>query len=191
MITNASAAMGNLLDNYRKLQAKVDQRWQEVVRGYGPMIHCTRGCHDCCCHISVFAVEAAALALAAQQWPASKIAARRTALPAAADKEPCPLLDNGLCRLYNDRPLICRTQGLALLVRDKDRVLLDWCPLNFGSANQVPAAAILDLDRLNQALAAVNGLFVHQFAPARLWPERIGVAEALRLSIPTHILDTD
>jgi len=165
----------DVLANYRNLQAKVDAHWQSVVRDHGALMACGRGCHGCCCHFGVFAVEAAAIALAA-----GKCGWQTTVTPAAADA--CPLLEDGLCRLYDHRPLICRTQGLPLLVHDTSGRRVDWCPLNFKGIKSIPADAILDLDRLNQALVTVNRLFIEQYPPARDWPERIMVAQVLDLA---------
>lgn len=164
-----------LLTNYRSLQAKVDAHWRAVVKDHGAKMACARGCHGCCCHFGVFAVEAAAIGLAAgkRTWPKSR---------APESTDACPLLEDGGCLFYDDRPLICRTQGLPLLVRHTDGHRMDWCPLNFKGMTEVPVSAALDLERLNQTLVAVNRLFIEGYPPARNWPERIMVAEVLELA---------
>lgn len=54
--------------------------------------------------------------------------------------EPCPLLDQeGRCRVYAYRPLVCRMIGLPLLTADGD-VLENACPIQ----DQFPAYAALD-----------------------------------------------
>ncbi|HEX5633170.1 MAG TPA: YkgJ family cysteine cluster protein [Gemmatimonadales bacterium] len=55
--------------------------------------------------------------------------ARFDALCDAHDSEPCPLLgDDGRCRIYADRPLVCRMLGLGMRTRS-GRVLDNACPI--------------------------------------------------------------
>jgi Fe-S-cluster containining protein len=47
------------------------------------------------------------------------------------DQVPCPLLDaRGECVVYPHRPMACRVEGLPL-VDVRDRLLGEWCELNF------------------------------------------------------------
>ncbi len=166
------------LKSYRELIAKVDAQWRRSAELLGQRLHCGPGCCACCRHISVFPVEAAALALAAKDLPDEQAKAlRRKAAQSAADG-PCPLLDAaGRCILYAARPVICRTQGLPLLIRTDRGAQVSSCPENDLSEATIPAGAIVDLERLNEILVAVNRLFVQTAMPAA--PERIPIAAAL------------
>jgi Fe-S-cluster containining protein len=43
--------------------------------------------------------------------------------------EPCPLLgDDGRCRIYRDRPMVCRLIGLPMLTQ-ADRIIENACPI--------------------------------------------------------------
>ena len=93
---------------------------------------------------------------------------------------PCPLLEESRCLLYTARPIICRTHGLPLIMTQDGERTVDFCPLNFQGLDTLPGNAVIDLDRLNTTLAAVNALFVaeyyHGSPPEK---ERLTIAEAL------------
>ena len=56
---------------------------------------------------------------------------------------------------------------------------MDCCPLNMEQCESLPGSVVIDLDRLNSVLVAVNALYLSQIdTPADL-PERLSIAEAL------------
>jgi hypothetical protein len=171
------------LGNYRDLISRVDAICQRIEEGHRSEITCTRGCDGCCRHLSLFPVEASTLALALRDLPMSdrrRVRERaRTALPS----DPCPLLEQHRCLLYAARPLICRTHGLPLLVNRDGRRQVDYCPLNFKGVSSLPGSAVIDLDRLNETLVAVNLCFVSVPEHPSPWPERLTIAEALLLEM--------
>lgn len=172
------------LTSYRQLVAKVDAHWARSAGLLGARLHCAPGCCDCCRqHISVFPVEAVNIALALDALPGGKAdALRRRAARAPADG-PCPLLDDdGRCALYAVRPIICRTQGLPLLIATDTEDQVAACPKNEVAGEPLPADAVVDLERLNRILAAVNRLFVQSVMPRA--PERIPIAAALEIRMP-------
>ncbi len=171
------------LDTYRKLIAKVDAQCRRSRDLLGARLHCGPGCCDCCRHIAVFAVEAVALAAAFKELGAEQAGAVRRRAAVADSDGACPLLDvGGRCVMYAARPVICRTQGLPLLVREKAALRISACGRNDFSAAPIPAGAAVDLERLNLLLAAVNRLFVARNRPR--CPERITIAQALKMEIP-------
>ena len=161
------------LRNYRQLVARVDELCARIEGDFREGIVCRLGCDGCCRHLSLFPVEAAALA-----------AEIRERTREAAEDGPCPLLKDGACLLYGARPLICRTHGLPLLGRRDGERFIDYCPENFKGMESLPASAIIDLETLNATLAAVNRLFVKESGgdEARA-EERITIARALRSNI--------
>ena len=64
------------------------------------------------------------------------------------------------CSIYESRPLICRTQGLPLLLESEEGELeVDFCPLNFaepGATDELDSENLVPLEDLNLALAMVN-----------------------------------
>jgi uncharacterized protein len=169
-----SAPIPALLDNYRALVAKVDAMCDRISSA------CRPGCSGCCRHLSLFPVEAHALALATAQLPA---AVRRRLLarvrqPDRADG--CPFLDQDRCLVYAARPIICRTHGLPILVLADDGKRIDFCPRNFQGVASLSGQDVINLELLNQSLAAINTLFIKEAAPDRRDGERITLAEILR-----------
>jgi len=167
------------LSNYRQLVARVDALCARIEGDFRERIACRRGCDGCCRHLSLFPVEAAALAAALTEAPAALAAEIRKRARAAAEDGPCPLLKDGVCLLYEARPLICRTHGLPLLGRRDGERFIDYCPLNFQGMESLPASAVIDLETLNATLTAVNRLFVKESGgdEARA-EERISIARA-------------
>jgi uncharacterized protein len=163
------------LENYLALQSRVDELCGRTAARFDSQISCRPGCDACCRHLSIFAVEAAALkqALCALPDPDADFIRRKAEL--AGPEAPCPLLHNGLCLLYRARPIICRTHGLPLLISRDGESGVDFCPENFRELSSIPGSAVIDLDRLNATLTAINALFLHAFPG----PERLTVAQAL------------
>lgn len=174
-----------LLDNYRQLVTKVDALCAGIVGRFREHLACRRGCDACCRHLSLFWVEAAAMALAVESLEQGRREEIRARARLADSAGPCPLLAEGACLLYEQRPIICRTHGLALLTTTSDGGRqVDCCPQNFRDLASLPAAAVIDLEKLNATLAAVNALFVAEFfAGAKAPRERLPLAEALLLDL--------
>lgn len=172
-----------LLSDYRRLLAKIDAHAAAVTATCGDQLRCGPGCDSCCRHLTVAAVEALALAAAVAELPSAQAEELRQAA-ATADAQACPLLADGLCRLYAVRPLICRTHGLPLLVEDQAGRRVDFCPRNFGGAESMPGSAVLDLERVNTLLSLLNRQALERCAAAGLeLPERLSLAAALSLQL--------
>ena len=110
-----------------RLHAEVDARAGALAAEHAARLQCRRGCSACCVDdISVFAIEA------------ERIRANNKELLAQGAPHPpgaCAFLDaEGACRIYADRPYVCRTQGLPLRWLEPERSveLRDICPLNEG-----------------------------------------------------------
>jgi hypothetical protein len=159
---------------YRHLLERLDA-WSAQVRPlHEDRMACRPGCDDCCRrHLSVFPVEAEALARAVRDLPGREYAAIEAhiarwdqAFGARPGEAPCPLLQEARCLLYHARPVLCRTHGFPLLTRpsgDPDSGepgFLTWCEKNFRDAPDIPVSpgGVLDLDRINRVLGAVQAL---------------------------------
>ncbi|SNB46667.1 YkgJ family cysteine cluster protein [Geobacter sp. DSM 9736] len=167
------------LENYRVLIAKIDDFCNRVTEDLAEHIACRPGCDGCCRHLTLFPVEAAALISALAKAPpelAEQITER--ARQATPDGD-CPLLINGRCALYESRPVICRTHGLPLLIREDAASRLDHCPLNFKTLESIPGHLILDITPLNAMLVSVNALFTAERPATFPERERISISEAL------------
>jgi len=162
---------------YRALLAQVDQLCARIVAAFPGQIACRAGCAACCTLQGVLPVEAANLALAFGQLPVTDAAALRARLHAPAGEECCPLLTDDCCPLYAARPVICRTHGLPLLVEDAAGRRVDRCPLNFTGLDTLPGSAVIDLERLNQALVMANRHFLATCFPDGGLAERVPLRE--------------
>ena len=107
---------------------EVDTRANALAQVHGARLVCRRGCCLCCVDgLTVFEVEADNIRRKHPELLA-------TGTPHAVGA--CAFLDDqGACRIYADRPYVCRTQGLPLRWLDEDDSgefieLRDICPLN-------------------------------------------------------------
>lgn len=90
-----------------RLHAEVDAETSRLHERHRERLQCRRGCSDCCVDdLTILDLEAERI--------------RRKHAELLVDDEPhprgaCAFLDvNGACRIYEDRPYVCRTQGLPL-----------------------------------------------------------------------------
>ena len=143
----------------------------KVSSRYTAHLNCHAGCSGCCQHhLSVFPVEAASIRKAINSLPQeTQECVRKQALAvneqeARSESIACPLLVDDKCAIYNQRPLICRTQGLPLLIQAEDDAEygtseVDFCPLNFTTPEAIDDLDedhLVPLDALNLKLAIVN-----------------------------------
>ncbi len=122
---SAGAARADRLAPLLRLHAAVDARAGEIAALHGARLQCKRGCSGCCVDdVTVFAVEAERIRMHHAQL---------LSVGAPHPEGACAFLDaDGACRIYADRPYVCRTQGLPLRWIDAEREveLRDVCPLN-------------------------------------------------------------
>jgi Fe-S-cluster containining protein len=174
--------MDNPLANYYQLVSKVDALCRVIQDVLAGQITCSEGCSSCCTAITLFPVEAAALNAALEVLPEARRAAILRHVAEHAGGERCPLLEDHRCLLYAARPIICRTHGLPIIYSEGAERKADCCPLNLmDGAQPVSGTAIIDLDRLNTLLVAVNALFLSHADVAGL-PDRMTIAEALKVN---------
>lgn len=122
---------------------------------------CARGCSACCVDgLTVFAVEAERI-----RRQAGELLARGAPHAPGA----CAFLDGeGACRVYGERPYVCRTQGLPLRWLDAGDAgqpveLRDACTLNFDDdgppIEELPEEQCWTLGPPEQRLAAIQRAF--------------------------------
>ena len=166
------------MNNYRHLVARIDALCHGIMEALGDQITCSEGCSACCTAITLFPVEAAALAAALDALPEAEAEDIRGHVAEHATRERCPLLHNHSCLLYGARPIICRTHGLPIIFGTGQERRIDYCPRNLTDRETLPGSAIIDVDNLNSLLVAVNALFLSKSDVLDM-PERITIAEAL------------
>lgn len=115
-------------------------------------MQCGKGCHGCCeDDLTVFEVEAAPI----RERHAALLATGRAGSVGA-----CAFLDaQGACRIYAERPYVCRTQGLPLRWLEDEQVeLRDICPLNEAGVpiEELEAEACWTLGPAEEQLACLQ-----------------------------------
>ena len=171
--------MDKLLKNYRELISRIDQHIEQLARVHGDNIFCKKGCDDCCRHLALFPVEAFNLARAFGAL--DDLSREKIEKQARENSGICPFLQDHICMVYSDRPVICRTHGYPLYMEKDGEGMVDFCPKNFKGATEFSRSDMLDLDRLNTLLFAVNNHFVACFEED--FPDRIWMKQALTLSL--------
>jgi uncharacterized protein len=116
------------LDAVTRLHAEVDRETDRLRAVHAARLQCRKGCSGCCTDgLTVFEIEAECI-----RRHHAELLSWNTPHPPGA----CALLDGaGGCRIYADRPYVCRTQGLPLRWIDlkpdaEPAELRDICPLN-------------------------------------------------------------
>jgi hypothetical protein len=181
--------MADAYQRYQQLVARVEAFGQAIHQRYAGQINCRSGCDGCCYQqFTVFPVEAqhlaqavAALTPEARQRLRQRLQRQDEAWQMVDEPQPCVLLDQGRCSLYNGRPLICRMHGYPLssaLIERPDGGHRDCCPLNFTdmSLEAIAAQAVYNLDLVNQTLVAINHLFVREYG---LPDKRVTIKQAV------------
>lgn len=136
-------------DAYLQLVMEIDRFVSELVEGrLAGKIRCRPGCSACCMEFSVLPLEAAML-LAGRDC---------RAVDAPHRKGRCVFLRDDRCTVYPRRPIICRTQGMALAYINEieERIEVSACPLNFGEDDVLEQADLLFMDGFNERLAVLN-----------------------------------
>jgi Fe-S-cluster containining protein len=154
--------MSHFLDNYTQLTARVDALCHGIAATLGKQITCSAGCSSCCTAITIFPVEAAAMRKALENLPDIQAEEIRRQISEHAADERCPLLLHHHCMLYDARPIICRTHGLPIVYTSDDQRNSDCCPLNLTEAESLSGSSVVDLDKLNTLLVAVNTIYLTQ-----------------------------
>ncbi len=155
-----------------ELRLKVDSFFARVQLAHSEAFACRHGCADCCAvDLTIFPVEAGPIEEALKAAPDSllqAIAARRTR------NDHCVMLVNGACAVYEQRPIICRSQGLPLLA-DEERAV---CPRNFvgSDLDGLATGDVLNLNTLNTLLSVLHQIYCRETGSS---PERIRVADLL------------
>ncbi|HSN26068.1 MAG TPA: YkgJ family cysteine cluster protein [Kofleriaceae bacterium] len=146
------------MSRYPELAAKVDAFFQRVEQRHGSEMQCQTGCSDCChARLTVTSVEAAAIVDEISTWSPERRAA--LAANAAASDARCAALDTaGRCMIYGVRPIVCRSHGAPIRLREGSLPVVRACFRNFPAGPEKAAPdCILDQQTLSALVLAVNG----------------------------------
>ena len=132
-----------LIEEVEHLAAPIAERLHEHLR-------CAPGCASCCRPFSLSPLEAALIAEHLKSEPDTACAS-----PGPGN---CRFLARDLCTAYQNRPLICRTQGLPIGYIDEmnEQIEVSACPLNFPDDHPFTLEDLLLLDPVNARLGELN-----------------------------------
>jgi hypothetical protein len=146
-------------DALERLYSDADEAVRRLAAIHGARLACRPGCGQCCVDgMTVFAIEAA------------NISRRHAPLLSGAEPHAagaCAFLDEvGRCRIYDDRPYVCRTQGLPLRWTEERGdgavvELRDICPLNDGGipVEELPSGECWTIGPFEERLALADIAF--------------------------------
>jgi Fe-S-cluster containining protein len=159
-----------------ELSAKVDAFFARVEARHGDDMQCSTGCSDCChVRLTVTHVEAAAIRAELARWSPDRRAAL-VANVAAARPDRCGALDPaGRCLIYAARPIVCRSHGAPIRLRQGSMPVVQACHKNFTRVAPDPDC-VLDQETLSALVLAVDQAAAS--APERDRP-RIDLAQLL------------
>jgi Fe-S-cluster containining protein len=120
------------------LHRRIDEQVRPLEALHAEGLVCARGCSSCCVDdITVFTVEAALI----RHHHRRLLEEGEPHAPGA-----CAFLDEeGACRIYPERPYVCRTQGLPLRWLDEGWPE-DWTERRDICELNEPGVALLELD---------------------------------------------
>lgn len=129
-----------------ELTAKIDGFFTRVETRHGADMQCRTGCSDCChTRLTITRVEADAI----------RALGRRVTLN--PDPTLCAALDaQGRCQIYEARPVVCRSHGVPIRMREGSLPVIRSCHRNFTETSPDPDC-ILDQETLSALVLAVNG----------------------------------
>jgi Fe-S-cluster containining protein len=155
-----------------ELQLNTSSFFNQFYQKHQAHMQCKAGCAQCC-HVDLSIFEGEAVAIL--QWAINLDKEKKQELLALLNSpeqttvfkknKACVFLRNNQCTIYEARPIICRTQGVALqykskINKDETQINVDVCPLNFIEQNSFPEQKEwLDLDRLNSLQSIAENFY--------------------------------
>jgi Fe-S-cluster containining protein len=118
-------------NDYLQLRQKLDQEILRLEKKHKKHLACKKGCDLCCLNFSVFPIEFEVIREETRGAYNPLLAAPESE---SENSGSCAFLSNHACTIYESRPFICRTHGLALLYVNDDDWELSHCELNFTEA---------------------------------------------------------
>lgn len=145
-----------LSKEYYHLRSEIDTVCHRLEELHSSFLVCASGCTGCCMDFSIFPVEFHSVF--------EEIKGKRFEYNRSASEGECIFLVDGLCSIYESRPVICRTHGLPLLSMGEEQWELNYCVLNFTeAAPEFDESNTFPQDRYNSMLFMLNKKFIESF----------------------------
>jgi uncharacterized protein len=153
-----------VIQKYDTLRFEVENECAQLHKGHQQHTKCAKGCSDCCMNFNLLPVEFYSIL--------NNIKSSQLILSECVNNETCPFLYEGLCQIYDYRPLICRSHGLPILTMDTEgeNWELSFCPLNFTKADDdyFDNENCYEQDRFNSKLYLLNLEFIEHWEGVNL-----------------------
>lgn len=158
----------SMMDRYVQISSAVDAEFARNRGIYGNKLQCRAGCSDCCSQLfQITEIEAARVSEGVKSLPSALrerlkgkavpyLETRRKmitaegepeswgSLPPVGSRLPCPALEDGVCSIYEFRPLICRKFGIPLYNPDKPGQVFA-CELNFKAGDSIEDDELVEI----------------------------------------------
>jgi Fe-S-cluster containining protein len=147
------------MSRYPELAAKVDAFFDRVMARHGDQMACNSGCSHCChARLTVTSVEAGAIRALVATYPNDQRAVLAANVAAAAPDRCAALDPSGRCLIYAARPIVCRSHGAPVRLRENSLPVVTACRDNFTAAGPgaVDADCIIDQTTLSAMTLAVD-----------------------------------
>jgi Fe-S-cluster containining protein len=186
---------------YLRIARDWESEFDRNRQRYKERIQCRKGCTDCCHHLfQITEVEAAFISqgvkrLSVEERERLRERARRYSkdreallaekaapdawgsLPPPGLRLACPALEDGACRIYSNRPLICRRYGIPLYNPQRPERLFA-CELNFKPGEEIEDDQLVEIHtNLYESWRAVQADYSRRGGHRD--PEPITVARAI------------
>lgn len=144
------------MSRLRELQGKVDAFFDRAAARHGDDMQCARGCSDCC-HTRLTVTTVEAYAIWEHLQGVSQEQRETIAAAAAAQSEDrCSALGpDGRCRIYDVRPIVCRSHGAPIRMRRDSLPVIESCFRNFTHTTP-DADCVLDQETLSAMTLVVD-----------------------------------
>jgi uncharacterized protein len=170
-----------MVEAFVHIAAAVDNEFERNRALHGCRMRCAPNCTECCHHrFEITDPEAAYVAIGLSRLEPSvrtSMEVRAQAYANGTGRLPCPALHEGVCGIYEHRPLICRKFGMPIYNPERpDRILA--CELNFRPGEEIRDP---NLVRIQTSIHGEWREFVNDYYATGRYrhPERITVAEAI------------
>lgn len=152
--------------NLTDLYLKVEDFQKGISKNTNSFSNCSKGCSKCCyVDLSVFSIETNNIEVWFNGLDKKRQKEIVEQINSKKDKnenfngkvvKPCSFLHEGFCSIYPVRPLICRTQGMAIMFKSEDENFVDICPLNLEMLSVIANQEVLNLEILNHILSQLQ-----------------------------------
>lgn len=144
---------------YFEIRTQTDLLSQKLEKLHQNQLNCKSGCDMCCMDYSIFPVEYYSIlhALKTDNFISANT---------KTNNKKCVFLNEHVCEIYKNRPIICRTHGLPLLYTNEDGEWeLSACELNFTDFNfaELSIDTTFPQDKFNSKLFLLNQKFIKEF----------------------------